>query len=77
MKGVQCYELFGGIALKITHFHFIAFSFQIKKGNKKMFILNIIYTCTVMRKKFNYIYMHVLLVYKFQIEMRDSVNYIE
>ena len=22
MKGVQCYELFGGIALKITHFHF-------------------------------------------------------
>ena len=20
MKGVQCYELFGGIALKITHF---------------------------------------------------------
>ena len=21
MKGVQCYELFGGIALKITHFH--------------------------------------------------------
>ena len=21
MKGVQCYELFGGIALKITHFY--------------------------------------------------------
>ena len=23
MKGVQCYELFGGIALKKSHFYFI------------------------------------------------------
>ena len=27
MKGVQCYELFGGIALKIHTFSFFIFSF--------------------------------------------------
>ena len=44
MKGVQCYELFGGIALKIHtfSFHFIRFSGQrskkegeVKKDMKK------------------------------------------
>ena len=28
MKGVQCYELFGGIALKINTFSFFSFSFS-------------------------------------------------
>ena len=28
MKGVQCYELFGGIALKIHTFSFFFFSFS-------------------------------------------------
>ena len=27
MKGVQCYEIFGGIEIKITHFYFISFGF--------------------------------------------------
>ena len=28
MEGIQCYELFGGIALKITHFHFFLLFFS-------------------------------------------------
>ena len=32
MKGVQCYELFGGIALKI---HIFSFSFLYKNENKQ------------------------------------------
>ena len=32
MKGVQCYELFGGIALKITHF--IVFTLRDVNGRR-------------------------------------------
>ena len=37
MKGVQCYELFGGIALKNNTFSF--FSFSIDLGNRAAFIM--------------------------------------
>ena len=44
MKGVQCYELFGGIALKIHTFSFFHFSsnrFLISSFSKPIFILSI------------------------------------
>ena len=43
MKGVQCYELFGGIALKIHTFSFFIFSYKkIKLFLAKKVLVNLI-----------------------------------
>ena len=45
MKGVQCYELFGGIALKIHTFSFFSFSFR-DLNIKNMRLINVHETST-------------------------------
>ena len=43
MKGVQCYELFGGIALKIHTFSFFIFHFQMTINPHKCSVMHIFY----------------------------------